>query len=626
VSRFERVAMVRQSSGKEAPDPEAGGGAHPLDPAEASTRVWVSTEIFPVEVVCRACEHLSDRYALWLFSMDEGVSIEVTSRSGDLEPTGVQWEVSRLLVDLALGATRSGDDLPLADDPDALARAGPDWASPPGVPGIAPGTGDPDPPIALFEPELLLSESAAGRLVPLGDPPECLEAAPLALESLGGRPVSSDTTPEHLEPTPLVPQPKRQRPALITTCPHCGERYPLLRGGAGMLETGLPPGLTRFPATPDHPPPHAEAEPERLLSTGPAPFATLAHEPKRPVTGGLMPRSRPVPEPSAWPRGRMLVAGAGAAAVLVLAAFVAARWDERWVRSRDALFAAGAGVQGAPAAAEPRGLETTASWVPDPSVAPTGARRPRLAPSSALEPSRGPSPGPAVAVTALAPAASSAPASTAVPAGADPAPAATAAFQPPEAGSRGEEALGHVRRMLELAGDAGGFAHESEILAERAALETLPRPAARDRAAARAGNARALHLLQQRRPAEAAVALQDAHALDPGDVEVLNNLAHARLLTGDLAAAEAALLEALALAPGRGPAWANLAQVYLRRGDEHAALAGLVQSYRFSRDPAKTDKFLAGLIRAEPEPRRKALLEQARRLGQSRLVAASEGR
>ena len=94
----------------------------------------------------------------------------------------------------------------------------------------------------------------------------------------------------------------------------------------------------------------------------------------------------------------------------------------------------------------------------------------------------------------------------------------------------------------------------------RARLESMPRPARGDRKLARQLHASGIALLgQDGFTALAVEKLQSAHAADPLDVELLNNLAFAEQRAGQHASAIKHLVNTLRLEPGRTSAWVNLA-------------------------------------------------------------------
>ena len=122
------------------------------------------------------------------------------------------------------------------------------------------------------------------------------------------------------------------------------------------------------------------------------------------------------------------------------------------------------------------------------------------------------------------------------------------------------------------------------------ALARLPRPAAGNRAAAKALMAQAVQMMSRSADwGEVADVIGRAHAADRQDVQILNDLAYAQTLAGRHVLAMDSVLETLRLAPTRANAWASLAQLRLataggdRRQIEEAARYYVV-SYWFARD------------------------------------------
>jgi tetratricopeptide (TPR) repeat protein len=98
---------------------------------------------------------------------------------------------------------------------------------------------------------------------------------------------------------------------------------------------------------------------------------------------------------------------------------------------------------------------------------------------------------------------------------------------------------GDITQVLSLA--------ERKLLeVKRRAEESLP-PKRGDRKRARAANDRGLADLQSGRISEAIGAFQEAHQANPVDVEIVNNLVYAYLLSNDLDSGERYMLTALSI-------------------------------------------------------------------------------
>jgi hypothetical protein len=139
--------------------------------------------------------------------------------------------------------------------------------------------------------------------------------------------------------------------------------------------------------------------------------------------------------------------------------------------------------------------------------------------------------------------------------------------------------------------------HE-KLAAAIAELESMPRPTRGDRKVARQLHANGLSLIGQ--PGFEALAvdkMQAAHAADPLDVQILNDLAYAEQQAGHHRAALDHLLRTLRLAPGRTSAWVNLAETLPFVVDspdqgQRSAMAMYVVGYWFSKDRTKTLEYL----------------------------------
>lgn len=123
---------------------------------------------------------------------------------------------------------------------------------------------------------------------------------------------------------------------------------------------------------------------------------------------------------------------------------------------------------------------------------------------------------------------------------------------------------------------------EQELTLGRGARRQLPAEDPRSREKAgyvvnRQGKlTRAQSLLARRQHREARAVLDELLAQDPGDVEVLTNLAAANLALGDLPGAERALADAMRVDPEEPAVWINRSACQLTRGD----VAGSLESAR----------------------------------------------
>jgi tetratricopeptide (TPR) repeat protein len=119
-----------------------------------------------------------------------------------------------------------------------------------------------------------------------------------------------------------------------------------------------------------------------------------------------------------------------------------------------------------------------------------------------------------------------------------------------------------LKQMLTLAKNNGGLGQETQITALKQQIETLPKPARGDRKAARLQNDKGLEAVKNERFDQALQYFLTASQLDPGDVEIVNNVGFAALKAGNLPDAATYLGKALSMAPSRASAWSDLANVY----------------------------------------------------------------
>ncbi len=96
-----------------------------------------------------------------------------------------------------------------------------------------------------------------------------------------------------------------------------------------------------------------------------------------------------------------------------------------------------------------------------------------------------------------------------------------------------------------------------------------------DRAAGRKANKAGLAAMKRKDYGAAVDAFQQGIEVDPGNIEMLNNLAMALDAQGKSMEADKALYEVLGKAPRRSVAWVNLAQRLVSEGDQLAASAAL---------------------------------------------------
>jgi tetratricopeptide (TPR) repeat protein len=146
--------------------------------------------------------------------------------------------------------------------------------------------------------------------------------------------------------------------------------------------------------------------------------------------------------------------------------------------------------------------------------------------------------------------------------------------------------------------------------------EKLSPPKQGNRKIARAANDRGLVYLQSGRILDAAAAFLEAHVANPADVEIVNNLGYAYLLSNDPISAEEYLLLALTMRWDRSAAWGNLGQAYVKKGQMADAIASFNNAYRFSRDLNQTHSYFLAMMGKGNDVNLKQALRQATQVGE----------
>ena len=123
-------------------------------------------------------------------------------------------------------------------------------------------------------------------------------------------------------------------------------------------------------------------------------------------------------------------------------------------------------------------------------------------------------------------------------------------------------------------------------------IEAFRKPTTGDRKAARKLNDQGLVALKSDDFAQAITILKSAMAIDPADVEILNNYVYALIKAKRLQDAELEAGRLLTISPGRSSAWANLAEVYALTNKNEEAVAALILAFQFSSNKDRTVTFL----------------------------------
>jgi len=134
------------------------------------------------------------------------------------------------------------------------------------------------------------------------------------------------------------------------------------------------------------------------------------------------------------------------------------------------------------------------------------------------------------------------------------------------------------------------------------AIDSFPKPRRGERSAARKLNQDGLSAINASRPADAVKLLEQANQADPGDEEVISNLAYAYAVDGQLAKSEDTAVVALALNPRRTNVWAPLAVTLAKENRLDQATEAMWLAYQFSADKQKTLNFIDSRLASETDP------------------------
>jgi len=143
-------------------------------------------------------------------------------------------------------------------------------------------------------------------------------------------------------------------------------------------------------------------------------------------------------------------------------------------------------------------------------------------------------------------------------------------------------------------------------------IDALAKPLRGDRKTARDANKAGLDALQNKSVDQAIAFFMQGAKADPGDVEVLGNLAYAYGQAGEYQDAESAAISALALNPRRTSIWVPVAVTLAQENRPGDALAAMWLAFQFSADKQKTLMFIDARIAASSDPRTENMYEQSK--------------
>jgi serine/threonine protein kinase len=147
-------------------------------------------------------------------------------------------------------------------------------------------------------------------------------------------------------------------------------------------------------------------------------------------------------------------------------------------------------------------------------------------------------------------------------------------------------------KILDYSLDNGGVNNESEISEIKKNIESLPKPINKLSKEAREKDERGVALSNAGDLEAAAKLFEDAHNLNKGNVEYLNNMAFIYLKQGKVELAERTIIETLSIMPTRAIAWGTLGDVFAVKGDLAHSIASFSNDFRFSNNKIRTYRLL----------------------------------
>jgi uncharacterized protein len=133
-------------------------------------------------------------------------------------------------------------------------------------------------------------------------------------------------------------------------------------------------------------------------------------------------------------------------------------------------------------------------------------------------------------------------------------------------------------------------------------IDSFPKPPRGDRATARKLNQDGLSATHALRTADAVKLLERANQADPGDEEIISNLAYAYAVDGQLAKSEDTAVAALSINPRSTSVWAPLAATLAKENRLGQATNAMWLAYQFSADKQRTLTFIDSRLVLETDP------------------------
>lgn len=133
-------------------------------------------------------------------------------------------------------------------------------------------------------------------------------------------------------------------------------------------------------------------------------------------------------------------------------------------------------------------------------------------------------------------------------------------------------------------------------------IDSLPKPRRGDRSTARRLNQDGLSALNASRPDDAVKLFEQANQTDPGDEEIVSNLAFAYSANGQLGKSEDTAVMALTINPRRTDVWAPLAVTLVKENRSGQATEAMWLAYQFSADKQRTLDFIDSRLASETDP------------------------
>lgn len=132
-------------------------------------------------------------------------------------------------------------------------------------------------------------------------------------------------------------------------------------------------------------------------------------------------------------------------------------------------------------------------------------------------------------------------------------------------------------------------------------LNSVQRPPAGNRSAARTFNEQGLAALKAQDFTSAINAFRLGISEDPGNIELINNLGFALYKSGQTTLAKEQIELALLYSPKRSAAWVNLGDIFFKQGNDSNAIDAYVLAYAFSNNKDRLYRTVESMAENDPD-------------------------